>query len=1064
MYISQSIKDEFNKPESTIGDYFNVMSPLGLRYNSPEHYSSAGFEKDITFNPWEQQDQSLFEGLAPEVVYDIKDSAVSEEHMLALIGRNKEYQKSSERIAQDPLYSQIGLSLVTGLVDPITLVPIAGALNKVNAAVKGANTFAQIGARAGVVGSVGAASAVASESLMDAQGLPAHYFNATAYGMVLGGGLSVLGDAVAHASRPSRVVESFKKDPLTEAMPATATKIVDDIKINKAGVYKVDPQEVTSTVDDLKGNVDGTLPTRNGIVPRVKEWIKTPFNFAASSERIVLASASNTLRTLSAYIATPFTSKNYVVPKNAAGVKASLSGWQQTALEEVRKIWSAEKDKGLRQNLEEFMDNVGSSLTAKAAQQKNIVYSHPVYKKSREALDEVINRTQTARKEVAAALKEKRFTKEEADAAIAKLDEDLARAQEFHNNVTDKVWAESRDTIVLNDAEKIVAEYYTSMLKAGKTLDVPEFKNISDFSLYSERRIDSEKVRAMGESEAKRMIRAAMMSDVRNQNKKPAVITRKVNEFYDYAINADAEREASNTLIGNISGNTGRLGKRKFNIDDSMILPMLQTSASQGIFRYNASMSGQLAMRQMFPELRGVEMNKTTEAFKKNISRKIEKKVLRELGGNNAQAQKEMEALSYMVDEILGNVNVQSHSGKLPWRAQRTLSSVATLQLGAGMGVYNLFEIPAVALATGFHKLFGTSLNKGFADVAKHIYTGKDSELTKHLVGVGRLMSTMHTSHMNRFTDSNLMFTRAGSEGVLQKATDALFKYTGMHLFQSMNEVHTAVRMAHLINDYAPGKYGDAKMNVLMRAGLDEETIFKLQDSMRKNGVFDKDGVVTKLEIDADLQEALDTAIVRGIDDAVIQAGSDNVPRWMLELGPMGKMMTQFWSFGFKARERLLIKGMNENPAGLAAATLASTGLAMTYFYAIEQAEIATGGKKWTDAEYDLSTEDGFINLLQKGLSYSGPMAYPSFMYGLANKAVVFGGGESLPGAGYADKDLGSFLLGPTYGNASALAELSVLMSQGNLNTPEAQAAAYQLSILKTVPILSNATEALIKE
>jgi hypothetical protein len=253
-------------------------------------------------------------------------------------------------------------------------------------------------------------------------------------------------------------------------------------------------------------------------------------------------------------------------------------------------------------------------------------------------------------------------------------------------------------------------------------------------------------------------------------------------------------------------------------------------------------------------------------------------------------------------------------------------------------------------------------------------------------------------------------------------------------------------------------------MNALMRGGLDEPTIFKLQESMRRNKVFDEKGYLTKLDIDEELQSTLDTAILNSIDDAVIQAGVDNVPRWMLELGPMGKLMTQFWSFGFKAREKLLVKGMNENPAGLAAATLASTGLAMSYFYAIEQAEIATGGKSWTDAEYDMSTEDGFTNLLQKGLMYSGPLAFPSFMYGLANKAVVFGGGEGLPGAGYADKDLGSFLLGPTYGNAQALAELSVMISQGDLSTPEAKAAAYQLSVLKTVPVLSNAMENLLKD
>jgi hypothetical protein len=164
MYISENTRDKF-KPASTIGDYFNVMSPFGLRANNPEYFSSEGYERDINYDPWEDAPEELFEGLDSETVYDIKDSAVSEDHLLALIGRNQEYLKSAEKIAADPLYTQLGLGLMTGIADPLVLVPVAGALNKVNAAVKGASTFGKVSAKAGAVGGIGAASAVGSESL-----------------------------------------------------------------------------------------------------------------------------------------------------------------------------------------------------------------------------------------------------------------------------------------------------------------------------------------------------------------------------------------------------------------------------------------------------------------------------------------------------------------------------------------------------------------------------------------------------------------------------------------------------------------------------------------------------------------------------------------------------------------------------------------------------------------------------------------------------------------------------------------------------------------------------------
>ena len=1063
MYISETIKEQF-KPASTVADYSNVMSPFGLRADKPEFYSSKGYEKDINYDPWNQAPDELFEGLDSQTVYDIKDSAVSEEHLVALVGRNKEYMKSAERIAQDPLYTQLGLGLMTGIADPFMLVPVAGALNKVNTAVKGASTFSKVGAKAGTVGFIGATSAVGSESLLDVQGLPTHYLNAALYGMALGGGLSVIGDTISHAARPGRVIESFKKDPLSEVLPTGPTQIVENVALNRAGIGKLDDTGVVNTVQDVVGNVTGTSTTRGGTLPRLKKWFDSPLNFSGSADRNVLASASDTLRTISGYIKRPFTSKDYKVQKSANDIKAKVEGWHQTALTQVYDIWDGLKKTGFKQNFEEFGDAVGAGLISKAAQQGKMVRSNPAYIAATKTLTKTLDDIKVKRQEINSLAKAGTITKEEAKVAQAKLDDAVLAAEKTRYDQVEKLWEDSLNKIELTEAEKVLSEYYRSMLAAGKSSDIPEFRNISDFALYGERRIDSNKVRAMDEAEAKAMIRAAMESDPRNIDMKPATLTRKVNDFYKYAIKEDSVRDEAKTLIGNISGNVGRLGKRKFNIDDSMIIPMLQTSATQAVSRYSAGLSGQIGLRQMFPELRGVEMNKTTQAFQKKIGNPLKKQVVKELGGDVAKANKELANLSYMIEDILNNVNLKSHSNSLPWRAQRTLNSVASLQLGAGMGVYNLFEIPTVALATGFHKMFGKNLNKGFAEVTKHIYANKKSDLTRHLQGIGRLMPTMHTSHMNRFTDSNLLFTQTGSEGILQKANDALFKYTGMHLFQSMNEMHTAVRMADLIYNYQPGKYNQAKMNALLRGGLDEETIFKLQKSMKKNGVFDENGVINKLEVDDELQEALDTAILNSIDDAVIQAGVDNVPRWMLELGPMGKMMTQFWSFSFKAREKLLLKGMNENPAGLAAATLASTGLAMTYFYAIEQAEIATGGKSWTKAEYDMSTEDGFTNLLQKGLMYSGPLAFPSFMYGLANKAVVFGGGEGLPGAGYADKDLGSFLMGPTYGNAQALAELSVLMSTGELNTPEAKAAAYQLSIFKTVPVISNALEELYKE
>jgi hypothetical protein len=1062
MYISQGIKDEYNQPESTVGDYANIMNPLGLRINSPELYSAKGYERDINFDSWAAPEE-LFEGLDSEVVYDIKDSAVSEDHLHALIGRNQQYKESIERISKDPLYTQLTLGLMTGIADPFVLVPVGGALNKVNSAVKGANMFSKVGAKAATVGTVGAASAVGSESLMDVQGLPTHYLNATLYGMALGGGLSVIGDAISHAARPAKAIESFKKDPLSETLPLSAAQIVENSKVNKAGIHTLDDTGIVNTVDEVIGNVTGTMSTRGGIVPRVKSILGNTLNFASSSESKVLSSASDSVRTIGAYIKRPFTSKDYVVQKSANDIKAKVEGWHQTALQEVYGIWNNLKKTGFKQNFEEFADSLGSSFIGKAAQQRKMVYSSPIYKQSVTELDTAITKITEDRTKFKDMAKQNNLGKEEIKVAEAKFDEALEAAKQNHYQKIESLWEDSYNKIDLNEAERHLADYYKAMLQASKTSGIDEFKYVSDFALYGgERRIDSAKVKAMDEAEAKAMIREAMLADPRN-DLKPGVLTRKVNKFYEYAITENVTRDGADTLIGNISGNVGRMAKRKFNLDDSLILPMLQTSASQAVSRYSSGMAGQIALRQMFPELRGVAMEKTTKAFQKQIGKPLLKQVTKELGDAKL-AQKELAELSYMIEDILNNVNLKSHSNSLPWRAQRTLNSVASLQLGAGMGIYNLFEVPTVALATGFHKMFGKELTRGFAEVSKHIYANKGSDVTKHLVGIGRLMSTMHTSHMNRFTDSTLMFTRQGSEGILQKGNDVLFKYTGMHLFQSMNEMHTAVRMADLIYNYKPNKYNKAKMNALMRGGLDEPTIFKLQESMRRNKVFDEKGYLTKLDIDEELQSTLDTAILNSIDDAVIQAGVDNVPRWMLELGPMGKLMTQFWSFGFKAREKLLVKGMNENPAGLAAATLASTGLAMSYFYAIEQAEIATGGKSWTDAEYDMSTEDGFTNLLQKGLMYSGPLAFPSFMYGLANKAVVFGGGEGLPGAGYADKDLGSFLLGPTYGNAQALAELSVMISQGDLSTPEAKAAAYQLSVLKTVPVLSNAMENLLKD
>jgi hypothetical protein len=138
--------------------------------------------------------------------------ASSLENMGDRISRVSEYEESMKRISNDHPIFQVAGGITASILDPVNFIPIAGTMGKARSFVNATSNLGRIAATAGVAGTVGALSNVASEAIMAEQGLPHDYESAALIGFALGGTLGGVIEGVSRTAYQGKLANALYKD------------------------------------------------------------------------------------------------------------------------------------------------------------------------------------------------------------------------------------------------------------------------------------------------------------------------------------------------------------------------------------------------------------------------------------------------------------------------------------------------------------------------------------------------------------------------------------------------------------------------------------------------------------------------------------------------------------------------------------------------------------------------------------------------------------------------------------------------------------------------------------
>lgn len=345
-------------PESTMSNYFDVVSPFGVIYQNPElRYRSTMNQGGVDIN--NPEFTKLFEEADGEGKVALSE-ATSMEHAYAIAGRRREFQESSEIIAQDPLLVQIGMGLVPALASPTTVLPL-GAIGNTAKIGMMVNKLGKVGAGVAVGAATGATANVIDESLFEAQGMQYNYLTAAAIGMGFGGLLGGVSGALSgpyaknHAKNLSAEGDTFTKDFAND--PSI------EVRFDENGIIQV------------VGTEDVGQQSKFGLdyIPYFGKYFRSDVHTVYQGENSAMRSEMT--KWANATVSRKDSKGNVVANTwNAQNEKAVVQGYHNTARMNVKDIYSTAKRSGeYKGSYDDFIADVSREYTLAGSKQENDV-------------------------------------------------------------------------------------------------------------------------------------------------------------------------------------------------------------------------------------------------------------------------------------------------------------------------------------------------------------------------------------------------------------------------------------------------------------------------------------------------------------------------------------------------------------------------------------------------------------------------------------------------------------------------------------------------------------------
>ncbi len=486
----------------------------------------------------------------------------------------------------------------------------------------------------------------------------------------------------------------------------------------------------------------------------------------------------------------------------------------------------------------------------------------------------------------------------------------------------------------------------------------------------------------------------------------------------------------------------GPLKERTFNIPDELVEDFLENDMEAIMRRYTRTMGAEVELADKFGR---ADMKTQFEEIANDYADLREKAKTDEERQRLTRAEaKDVRNLQAFRDLIRGTYRAADEASE--WsKVTRAALTWNYVRLLGGVTLASLTDASRFVAVHGVR----ATMREALPALVKNVRAAKISR--SDAKALGAVTERVLQSRLASLTDLNDPYAYGSRfERFMSNASNVFSKATGLgwwnDTLKTVSSVMTQNRMMRNALDWnGAGKTERAYMAYL---GIDEDMAERVAAQYRKHGI-EEDGIyganVGQWDDEAAVR-AWGAALNKDVDRTIITKGVADQPLWTRT--NVGRLVTQFKSFGLASHQRVLIAGLQERPHRLAEMMVMSSALGMLigYLKYVERGDL--------DEANRLLDNPGLW--VAEGLDRSAVLSIPFEISNTAEKLGMpgfVGAAQAIAG----DKDAGGqasryasrgklgAVLGPSAGLFEDIATIAQQLSEADLKKSGANAMIRQL-------------------
>lgn len=476
---------------------------------------------------------------------------------------------------------------------------------------------------------------------------------------------------------------------------------------------------------------------------------------------------------------------------------------------------------------------------------------------------------------------------------------------------------------------------------------------------------------------------------------------------YDISVDVPGRR-------GGKKGESGFTKTRSLTIPDEMIEEFLESDIELIGKIYKASMAPDVEIAGRFGSIDMVDQVKeVTDSWNKKIAGAKSEKERTRL---NKLKENDIRDLAAMRDRLRGTYMLPQDPNSVWIRGFRASRQLNLLSKLGGRVVSSLPDVGRPVMQEGLYRV----MRSGLAPMIKQSKSLKIAK--KEAAQLGSIADFILQSRTNNLGETMNMY---GRNSKFERALNGLTDTFGLATLaapwdQFIKEFSGVVTMTRILDEsrnWTNGKIRKGEMEKLTASGIDRQTAERIAKQFEKFG-YTEDGVNVANAAEWDdpiAYQAMKDAMTRESRNTVITPGAGQRPLWMSS--EAGKMIGQFKSFSMASSQSVLMAGLQRRDAATVNGLALSVGVGMLV-YAIKSAE---AGRE---------TSDDPRKWIAEGIDRSGVTGWFFDVNNVVEKATRGRVGVSSVTGGqmmsrYASRNVVGALLGPTFGQASDIVQIT---------------------------------------